>query len=105
MSWILLFVAICLEVCGTTCMKLAHGFARLIPSVLVFIFYGASFGAFTIVLKHIHVSVAYAIWSGTGTVLITMIGWYWFAEPLGSVKLISIGLIILGVVGLNLSRM
>jgi len=100
--WILLTAAIVLEVCGTTSMKLSEGFARLLPSILIFVFYGASFTCLTFALKRIDVSVAYAIWSGLGTALIAGIGIAWFREPVTAMKLGSLALIIAGVVGLNL---
>jgi small multidrug resistance pump len=103
MTWLYLILAILLEVSGTTCMKLSGGFTRLIPSILLFVFYILSFGMLTLALKRIDVSVAYAVWSGMGTALIATIGVLWFKEPLTAVKLISLGLIIIGVVGLNLS--
>ena len=101
MSWLLLSLAIVLEVSGTTSMKLSQGFTRPLPSVLLFVCYGLSFTALNFALKHIDVSVAYAIWSGVGTTLITLIGIWWFKEPVTALKLVSIGLIIVGVVGLN----
>lgn len=102
MSWLLL--AIILEVCGTTSMKLSEGFARLLPSILIFVFYGLSFASLTIALKSIDVSIAYAVWSGVGTALIAAIGILWFKEPSGVLKLASLALIIIGVVGLNLGK-
>ena len=83
-------------------MKLSQGFTRLTPSVLLFVFYGLSFTALTIVLKKIDVSIAYAVWSGLGTALIAAIGIIYFREPLSVVKVISLALVIVGVVGLNL---
>ena len=103
MTWLYLILAILLEVCGTTCMKLSDGFTKTIPSILLFVFYTLSFGMLTMALKKLDVSVAYAVWSGMGTALIATIGVLWFKEPLTALKLISLGLIILGVVGLNLS--
>jgi small multidrug resistance pump len=103
MTWLYLTLAILLEVSGTTCMKLSQGFTKLFPSVLLFVFYTLSMGMLTLALKKIDVSVAYAVWSGMGTALIATIGVLWFKEPLTALKLISIGLIIIGVVGLNLS--
>ncbi len=103
MTWLYLVLAILLEVCGTTCMKLSEGFTKLVPSILLFVFYTLSFGMLTMALKKLEVSVAYAVWSGMGTALIATIGVLWFKEPVTALKLISLGLIILGVVGLNLS--
>ena len=102
MSWVFLLLAILLEVSGTICMKLSEGFTRWGPAVLMFLLYGLSFSALTFVLKKIDVSVAYAIWSGLGTALIGTVGMVWFREPATALKLVSIGLIVMGVVGLNL---
>ncbi len=102
-AWLFLLGAIVLEVAGTTSMKLSMGFTKLLPSVLIFVFYTASFICLTFALQHINVSIAYAVWAGAGTALIAMIGLAYFAEPITSLKLVSLGLIILGVVGLNLA--
>jgi small multidrug resistance pump len=101
--WFFLVGAITLEVAGTTSMKLSEGFTKLLPSVLLFVFYAASFVALTLALKKIEVSVAYAVWSGAGTALIAAIGILYFNETASLLKFISMLLIILGVVGLNLS--
>lgn len=101
--WLLLAAAIVLEVAGTTSMKLSYGLSRLVPSVLVFVFYAFSFIAFSIALKRIEVSIAYAIWAGLGTAAIAIIGIVYFKESLTLLKLVSIAFIITGVVGLNLS--
>jgi len=103
MIWLYLILAILLEVSGTTCMKLSEGFTRVVPSILIFVFYTLSFGMLTLALKRIDVSVAYAVWSGMGTALIATIGVLWFKEPITALKLISLALIIGGVVGLNIS--
>lgn len=102
--WFLLVAAILLEVAGTTAMKLSYGFTRLLPSILLFTFYALSFAALTIALKRIEVSTAYAIWSGLGTVLIALIGIWFFNESVSPLKVASIALVILGVIGLNLGN-
>jgi len=101
--WLYLLFAILLEVAGTTSMKLSEGFSRLLPSVLIFVFYGLSFVALTFALKRIDLGTAYAIWAGIGTALVAAIGMTWFKEPATALKLASICLIIAGVVGLHLS--
>jgi small multidrug resistance pump len=101
--WLTLIAAIILEVIGTTSMKLAEGFTRLVPSVAVFVFYSASLAMLTLALKKWDVSVAYAIWSGLGTALIVVVGVLWFGEALTWMRAISIVLILIGVIGLNLS--
>jgi len=103
MSWVYLVAAILFEVAGTTCMKLSHGFEKLTPSILLFVFYVISFTLLSMTLKKMDVSVAYAIWSGLGTALIAVIGVVWFGEDLTWQKTGWIALIIAGVMGLNLS--
>ncbi len=103
-TWLLLFAAIIFEVIGTTMMKLSAGFTRLIPSLMIFVCYGTAFGFLTLCLRKMEVSTAYAIWSGLGTALIALIGAAFFNEQLTLMKLISLGLIILGVIGLNLAN-
>ncbi|UJS20150.1 MAG: multidrug efflux SMR transporter [Candidatus Brocadia sp.] len=96
-------LAILLEVSGTMCLKLSQGFTKIVPSVLLFIFYGFSFTALSLALRKVDVSVAYAVWSGLGTILIATVGIVWFREPLNALKIISIVLIVLGMIGLRLS--
>jgi len=103
LSWVYLAMAIILEVAGTTAMKLSEGFTKLLPSIAMGVFYIASLWALTLSLKKIDMSIAYAIWAGVGTSLITIIGIIYFKEPITLIKTISIALIIAGVVGLNLS--
>jgi len=104
MHWFYLTMAILLEVMGTTCMKLSEGFTRLIPSVLVFVLYGVCFALMILALKRIELGVTYAIWSGLGTALIALIGIVWFQESVSLLKIVSIGFIVLGVVGVQLSQ-
>lgn len=101
MPWLLLTFAILLEVAGTTSMKLAHGFEHRLPSILVFVFYALSFSLMMMALKQIELSIAYAIWAGAGTALIAVIGVLWFGEPVTALKLGSLILIVLGVIGLK----
>ena len=102
--WLLLTAAIILEVAGTVSMKLSEGFTRLLPSILLFVFYAASFTALTFSLKKIDLSIAYTVWAGVGTALIAMVGILYFREPVTMVKTVSICLIIMGVIGLNLDK-
>jgi small multidrug resistance pump len=103
MSWVLMIIAILFEVSGTTMMKLSQGFTRRVPTILMFVFYGIGFIPLSLAMRRLPISVAYAVWSGLGMAIITVIGVLWFKEPLTAIKLISITLIIIGVVGLNLS--
>jgi len=103
-SWVFLVVAIVLEVCGTTSMKISDGFSKALPSVLIFVFYGMSMVCLTFAVKRIDISVAYAVWSGLGTGIVAVIGTAWFGEPLGALKLGALALIVIGVVTVNLGR-
>ena len=99
MSWFLLAMAILFEVAGTTSMKLAEGFTRLVPSVLIFVFYAASFALLTVAIRRIDLAVAYAVWSGLGTALIAVIAVIAFGESMPPMKVGALALIIVGVVG------
>jgi len=101
MAWILLSVAILFEVAGTTSMKFSEGFTRLIPSALIFVFYGIAFTALTLALKRMDLSIAYAVWAGVGTALTAFIGFAVFQEIFTWQKTFCIALIIVGVVGLR----
>jgi small multidrug resistance pump len=103
MPWILLFAAILLEVAGITSMKLSGGFTEPIPSVAVPVFYVLSAAAVVLALKRLDLSVTYAVWSGVGTALAAMIGIAYFREPVTFMKLASLTLVVLGVVGLSLA--
>lgn len=99
-DWLFLTAAIVLEVAGTVSMKLSHGFTQTLPSALLFVFYGASFTCLNFALRTIEVSVAYAIWSALGLILVAAIGMLLLRESAGALKIGSIALIVLGVVGL-----
>lgn len=98
-----LIVAIVAEVVGTTSIKLSEGFTRPLPSAAIFVFYGLSLVMLNLALKEIELSFAYAVWSGVGMACIAAIGILGFSEPLTALKLASLGLIVMGVVGLNVS--
>lgn len=103
MEWIYLALAILFEVCGTTSMKLSTGLTKWGPAAAMLICYLLSFGLLAFALAKIEIGVAYAIWSGLGTVFIACIGILYFGETASMIKFISIGLIVSGVVGLNLA--
>jgi small multidrug resistance pump len=103
LSVLYLAVAIVLEICGTTALKLSHGFTRIGPASVVVFCYAASFVLLSLALRVIDLSIAYALWSGVGTAIVAAIGIVWFGEPAGALKLLSLALIVLGVAGLHLS--
>ncbi|MFV0348650.1 MAG: DMT family transporter [Halodesulfovibrio sp.] len=102
-SWLILFAAIALEVCGTYAIKLSDGFTRLVPSLCVLVFYCCSFTCMSIAVRKIDLGVAYAIWSGVGIVATTTIGVVLLNEIMTLRKVFSIALILFGVVLLKLS--
>lgn len=103
MNWTFLLLAIIFETVGTTAMKMSSGFTRIGPAIVMGICYILCFTLLTLALKQLDVSLAYAIWSGVGTALITIIGIWWFNESVSTLKVLSIVLIILGVIGLHIS--
>lgn len=103
-AYLYLSAAIVLEVAGTTCMKLSGGFTRPLPSVLLFVFYGACFAILTMALRSLDVGMCYAVWSGVGTLLTVAVGVGLFAEPMSWGKAASLALILAGVVGLRLAE-
>ncbi len=104
MSWILLALAIVTEVMGTIALKTSDGFTNLGSSAMVITAYSASIVLLGLCLKGIDIGVAYAIWAGAGTALIAVAGLFLFNESMTPLKLVSITLIIVGVIGLNLAN-
>ena len=102
MGWISLIGAIIFEVFVASMMKIFNGFSRLIPTSLMFIGYIISFTLLTFFLKTVEVSVAYAIWSALGIVLISIIGIVALKKYFSHQKCISIILILASVVSLKL---
>lgn len=102
MPQLALAVAILCEVIATAALKSSEGFTRLWPSLLVVAGYALAFYALSLALRTIPVGVAYAIWSGVGVVGIALIGRVVFGQTLDAPALIGIGLILAGVLVLNL---
>lgn len=103
MEWFILFLAIVCEVGGTTSMKLSEGFSKPVFIIPLVLCYAASLGLLTLALRKIDIGTAYAIWSGLGTALIAAVGFIAFRDAVSILKLVSLGLIIIGVVGLRLA--
>lgn len=101
-AWLWLGGAILAEVAATSALKASEGFTRLWPTLGVVAGYGLAFYALAQALRTVPVGVAYAVWSGVGLVLVALIGWLCFGERLPPVALVGIGLILVGVVLLNL---
>lgn len=100
---ILLALAIVSEVIGTALLRVSDGMSKLAPSLGMLAAYGLSVYLLALVLKHMEIGFAYAVWAGVGTAMIAVIGVVAWDEPMGMVKVLSIGAVIVGVIGLNLS--
>ena len=100
---LLLSFAIVTEVVGTVALRYSDGFTKLAPSAIVVLGYGASFWLLALVLKQLSIGTTYAVWSAVGTALIAAFGIFALGEPATALKLGSLALILIGVVGLNLA--
>jgi len=98
MAYLFLAIAILAEVVGTSALKACNGFTRLVPSLVVLLGYGVAFYCLALALRSIPVGVAYAIWSGAGVALVSLIGRWVFGQRLDGPSLLGIGLIVAGVV-------
>jgi multidrug transporter EmrE-like cation transporter len=103
MPVILLSLAIVTEVAATVALRYSDGFSKLVPSAIVVAGYGFSFWMLALVLRDLSIGLTYAVWSAAGTALIAALGIFLFDEPATALKLASLGLIIMGVVGLNVA--
>ena len=102
MSWTYLLVAIVAEVIATSALKASDGFSRLWPSAITVVGYCIAFYCLSLTLRHMPVGVAYAVWSGLGVVLITAVSWIMFGQKLDAAALLGMGLIVAGVLVMNL---
>ncbi|MFY1622205.1 DMT family transporter [Micromonospora sp. WMMD723] len=102
MAYLFLLIAISAEVAGTSLLKATQGFTRLWPTLGLAVAYLLAFGMLALAVRDIPVGVAYAMWSGLGTAAIVAVGAVFLGEPLSLTKVVGVGLIIGGVVVLNL---
>jgi small multidrug resistance pump len=100
-QWLFLAIAIVSEVIATSALKASAGFTRPLPSLVVVLGYGVAFYFLSLTLKTVPVGVAYAIWSGAGVALIALIGWAFLGQRLDAPAIIGLGLIVAGVVVIN----
>jgi small multidrug resistance pump len=100
-AFALLGIAILSEVAATLALRASDGFSRPLPVAVVIAGYGLSFWLMALALRHIPVSLTYAIWSGTGTALVAVAGVLVFGESMNLMKLASLAIIVLGVAGLS----
>lgn len=102
MNYLYLVIAIVFEVVATTALKQSDGFTRLVPSLVSVAGYALAFYFLSLPLRVLPVGIIYALWSGIGVVLITLIGWIWFRQSLDPAAIVGIGFIVAGVIILNL---
>ncbi|EJL89641.1 cation/cationic drug transporter [Herbaspirillum sp. CF444] len=100
--YLLLGIAIVSEVIATSALRASDGFTKLIPSVTVVIGYALAFLFLSMTLKTIPVGIAYAIWSGLGIVLISVVAYFVYGQTLDTPAIIGMALILAGVLVLNL---
>ena len=98
MQWLYLSIAILAEVIATSSLKAAEGFTRLIPSLIVVFGYGTAFYFLSLTLRTMQVGTAYAIWSGVGTVIISIVAWLFYNQKLDAPSILGMALIISGVI-------
>jgi small multidrug resistance pump len=101
-NYIYLTIAIAFEVVATSALKASEGFTRLGPSVVTLVGYALAFYLLSLTLRTMPVGIVYAVWSGAGIVFITAIGWLYFRQSIDAPGLIGIGLIVAGVLVVNL---
>ena len=102
MSFVYLGIAIVAEVIATSALKASEGFTKPVASIITTVGYVTAFYCLSLTLKTIPVGITYAIWSGVGIVLISMIGWLLFRQSLDMPAVIGLTLIIAGVAVINL---
>ena len=103
MAWLILLVGSLCEVGWLIGMKYAEGFTRFWPSVIMVFFMAASIGCLGLAVKEIPAATAYAVWTGGSIAAVAIVGVFLFNEPATLLRLASITLILLGMVGLRLS--
>ena len=101
MKWVYLLLAIVSEVVATSARKSSESFSRLWPSVLTVVGYGVAFYLLSLTLREMPVGIAYAIWSGVGIVLVSLAAVVLFGQKLDLPALIGMGLIVAGVIVIN----
>lgn len=101
-AWLVLAASVFAEVAGTLALRYADGFTRLVPSAITGLCYLAAIWLMAISVRYLEVGLSYAVWAGSGTALTALLGILWFGESANLLRLLGLGLIIAGVVALNL---
>jgi len=102
MKWLLLVIAGLLEMCWAVGLKYSQGFTKLMPSIFTIVGMISSFYFLSLALRSLPLGTAYAIWTGIGTVGTMILGIFLFKEPVDMIRLIFIGFIVIGIIGLKL---
>lgn len=102
-SWIFLLLAGFFEICFTISLKFSQGFSRLIPSMITVLFIVLSFFSVSQAMKTIPIGTAYAVWAGIGAAGTVICGILFFGDSYHIIRLVSIFLIIIGIIGLKLA--
>lgn len=100
-NWLILLLAIVAETIGTSALKASEGFTRLWPSVVVVVGYGLAFYCLSLTLKAIPIGIAYAVWSGVGILLITLVGVVLYKQVPDLPAVIGLLLILTGIIVIN----
>ncbi|WP_408097336.1 DMT family transporter [Peredibacter sp. HCB2-198] len=101
MNYLLLAVAVALEVVGTSLLKATEGFSRPLPSIVLLLCYSMAFYLMSIVVKTIPVGIVYATWSAGGIILVSAISYFLYKQSLDFTALIGLGFIVIGVIIIN----
>jgi quaternary ammonium compound-resistance protein SugE len=104
MAWLFLFAAGTIEIVFALSLKYNQGFTKLLPSIVTMIAGGGSFYLLTLAIKTLPVGTAYAVWTGMGAVGVATLGIVLFKESTDWIRLLSIGFIVVGIVGLKLTH-
>lgn len=102
MTWLFLIFSVICEVIATTALRASEGFTKLGPAVITVLFYAVAFYSLTFPMKTMPTGIIYAIWSGAGIVLISLIGWLYQGQKLDLPAVAGISLILLGVIVINI---
>ncbi|QIM62843.1 multidrug transporter [Pasteurellaceae bacterium Orientalotternb1] len=100
--WVLLFIAIIAEICGTTALKYSDGFTKPLPTIAALAAFGIAFYLVSIVFRTLPVGIVYAIWSGVGIVLTAVIAYFAFGQKPDFAGFIGMTMIVGGVLVINL---
>lgn len=101
MAFLYLAIAILAEVIATAALKASNGFSVLIPSVVTVLGYGIALFFLSLTMKTVPVGITYALWSGAGIVLISMVGWIYYKQHLDAAALIGLSFMVVGILIIN----